>query len=245
MPLGLAYCPFAGRVTLHGPADPLLAGTMYRVMLTNTKTGARGPLINGFQTVDQWGHTAPSATTHWMQDAAGWRTWLGWHENSTGLLGWFDTAGDEHWLLELELGGPVLADTVHVQLDNTLNANGTPVDADNRADLELDVAGQCEVNVGDVTGRFIARDAHFASWDISVHGGPTGGFPGVNPPTTTPYLSATSETAPGAWQAFELDLSQLPPCGYTVRLSVADRAIVNSAWTGRSVSVERGLCLRP
>ena len=49
--------------------------------------------------------------------------------------------------------------------------------------------------------------------------------------TPLPQLPATSETTL-AGRTFEYDLSALPPCGYTVTLTVSDRAIVNSATAG-------------
>jgi hypothetical protein len=243
LPLDARGCPFAQRVTLHGPTDPALAGSTYRVLLTNVTTGVGPtPLMNGFKSVGGLGQTLPSASTFWTPGAGGWTTWLGWQQNTTGVLGWFDTTGEDRWRIDLEVLGSGIVDTKFVQLDNTLN--GASVDPNNTADLNLDVAGMCDVKAGTLTGTFVARDLHFGSWGLSVHGGPSSGFPPPPPATTTPPLAATSQT-PTAGQAFALDLSALPPCGYTVRLSVSDRAIVNSAWTGRAVSVERGLCLRP
>jgi hypothetical protein len=245
-PLGSLGRPFAGRVTLHGPTDPALVGSTYRVLLTNVTSGLGPlPLMNGFMTVGGLGQTMPSPTTEWLPAAGGWLPWRGWMENTTGVLGWFDTTGDDLWRIDLELMGSGIVDTRFVQLDNTLNGPSS-VDPDNRADLHLDVAGNCDLTAGVMTGTFVARDRHFASWGISVHGGPSGGFPTPPPATVPPVppgLPTTSQTPPGG-RAFELDLSALPPCGYTVRLSVSDLAIANSASTGRTVSVERGLCIR-
>jgi hypothetical protein len=244
LPLDSRGCPFAGRVTLHGPTDPALAGSTYRVLLTNLTTGVGPmPLMNGFKSVGGLGQTLPSPSTSWTPGANGWTTWLGWLQNTTGVLGWFDTTGDDRWRIDLEVAGSGIVDTKFVQLDNTLKGEGTPVDPNNTAGLDLNVAGQCDVKAGLVTGTFVARDRYFGSWGISVHGGPSSGFPAPPPPTTMPALPNTSQTPPGG-RAFELDLSALPPCGYTVRLAVSDRAIVNSAWTGRAVHVERGLCIR-
>lgn len=242
LPLDSRGCPFAGRVTLHGPTDPALAGSTYRVLLTNLSAGGGTvPLTNGFKTVGGLGQTLPSPAGFWTPGANGWTPWLGWQQNTTGVLGWFDTTGNDLWRIDLEVLGGGIVDTKFVQLDNTLNAQS--VDPDNTADLQLNVAGQCEVSAGVVTGTFVARDRHFGSWGISVHGGPSSGFPPPPPAVATPPLPNTSQT-PTSGRAFELDLSALPPCGYTVRLAVSDRAIVNSASTGRAVHVERGLCIR-
>ena len=165
-------------------------------------------------------------------------------ENTTGVLGWFTPSGEDRWQIDLEVQGIGIVDTKFVQLDNTLNVSGT-ADPVNAADLQLDVAGNCDVRPGVITGRFVARDRHFGSWGLSVQGGPSSGFPPPPPAVTTPLpeLPATSETTL-AGRTFEYDLSALPPCGYTVTLTVSDRAIVNSATAGRSSSVSRGLCIR-
>jgi hypothetical protein len=54
---------------------------------------------------------------------------------------------------------------------------------------------------------------------------------------------ATGQQTSVAGQAFTIDLSALQPCGYVVRLGISDRAVVNSAATGRTVFIERGICL--
>ena len=235
-------CPFAGRVTLHGPTDPALAGSTYRIHLTNLTTGATMPLVNGFKTIDGYGHTLPAGPAYWTPAADGSMNWLDWTQNTTGVLGWFDTSGNDRWKIELELVGSGIVDTKFVQLDNTLNGAGS-ADPNNAAELGLDVAGNCDVQAGVVTGTFVARDLHFGSWGLSVHGGPSSGFTLTTAAAASPPLAHDTETPLGG-RAFSWDLSELPPCGYTVRLSVSDRAVVDSAWTGRSRSVERGLCIR-
>jgi hypothetical protein len=239
LPLDARGCPFAGRVTLHGPTDPALVGTVYRILVTNvTAGGAPRPLTSPFGTVTGTGQFVTRTP-----GAGGWTPWLGFNDNTTGVLGYFNTSGDDQWRIELELQGApsVTADTEYVQLDNTLN--GASLDPDNTADLQLNVGGNCDVAAGVVTGRFVARDRYFGSWGLSVHGGPSSGFPTPPPATTVPFLPTGNQTATTG-QAFELHLNALPPCGYTVRLSVSDRAVVNSAYTGRAISVERGLCIR-
>jgi hypothetical protein len=53
--------------------------------------------------------------------------------------------------------------------------------------------------------------------------------------------TATQTTLAG--EPFTLDLSKLAACGYTVRLTITDRAVVNSAWFGHDTWIERGVCL--
>ncbi|WP_028063857.1 hypothetical protein [Solirubrobacter soli] len=234
-PLDARGCPFAGAVVLHGPTDPALKNTVYRIMVTNTPGGTPFPLTGAFPTVTGDGHFVSRTP-----GPGGWTTWLGWQDNTTGVLGSFPTSGDAVWKIELELQGGTIADTRFVQLDNTLN--GASVDPNNVADLELDTLGDCEVKPGWVTGRFRAADTHFRRWDIAVLGGP-GGVPSLPTGVADPALA--HEVATGGWHGFKVDLSALPPCGYVVQLSASDRAVVDSASTGRAVHVQRGLCLRP
>ena len=84
---------------------------------------------------------------------------------------------------------------------------------------------------GPLSGTFVARDKHFYSWSIGVAGGPGGPIP---PTPLTVGIGSGTQT-PLAGEPFTIDLSALAPCGYVVRLSVADRAVVDSAWFGRTI----------
>jgi hypothetical protein len=159
--------------------------------------------------------------------------------NTTGKLGHFTPGGDDLWEIQLEVLGLGVVDVRRVQMDNTLNASIVVGDLDNAADLNLDLMGACRIPRGPVTGTFVARDKHFYSWSISVAGGPGGPIPAT--PLTVGIGSGTQTALVG--EPFTIDLSALSPCGYVVRLGVTDRAVVSSAWFGRTVSVERGVCL--
>ena len=201
-PLDARGCPFSGLITLHGPTDPALVGSTYRVLVTNlTAGGTPTPLMSGFKTVGGLGQTLPSPTTNWLPGADGWLPWRGWMENTTGVLGWFTPSGEDRWQIDLEVQGIGIVDTKFVQLDNTLNVSGT-TDPVNAADLQLDVAGNCDVRPGVITGRFVARDRHFGSWGLSVQGGPSSGFPTPPPAVTTPLAAAAGDErdarSPGA-----------------------------------------------
>jgi hypothetical protein len=236
-PLPYPDCPFAGTVTFHGPTDPALAGRLYRIRVRNLTAG--GPvtdLTEPFNVVNWLGQ--PSWET---PGANGWTAWPSWWANALGKLGHFNPGGDDQWEIYLELAGVGIVDVRRVQADNTLNASLVAGDLDNRGDLQLSTAGACRVPPGPVTGTFVARDTHFAAWSIGVAGGPGGPIP-PTPLTLTPPLAAGQQTSV-AGQAFTIDLSALQPCGYVVRLGISDRAVVNSAWTGRTVSIERGICL--
>jgi hypothetical protein len=236
-PLPYPDCPFAGTVTFHGPLDPALAGRSYRIRVRNlTVGGTVTDLIEQFFVVDWLGNGS------WVTPgASGWTAWPSWSTNTTGKLGHFNPGGNDQWEVQLELAGVGVVDVRRVQADNTLNASLVAGDLNNRGDLQLSTAGACRVTPGPVAGTFVARDTHFAAWSIVVDGGPGGPIP-PTPLTLTPPL-ATGQQTSVAGQAFTIDLSALQPCGYVVRLGITDRAVVNSATTGRTVFIERGICL--
>lgn len=228
-------CPFAGVATLHGPLDPVLAGQLYRVRVRNLTTGgALTDLTENFYVVNWLG--VGSWTT---PGAGGWTPWPTWVGNTTGKLGHFTPGGDDLWEVQLEVFGLGVVDVRRLQMDNTLNASIVVGDADNAADLMLSTMGACRVPRGPVSGTFVARDKNFHSWSIGVSGGPGSPIP---PTPLTVGISASTQT-PLSGTPFTIDLSALEPCGYVVRLGVTDRAVVSSAYFGRTVYVDRGVCL--
>ena len=228
-------CPFAGVATLHGPLDPALAGQLYRVRVRNVTTGgAVTDLTEAFYVVNWLG--IGSWTT---PGAGGWTPWPTWVGNTTGKLGHFTPGGDDLWEVQLEVFGLGVVDVRRLQMDNTLNASIVAGDADNAADLMLSTMGACRVPRGPVSGTFVARDKNFHSWSIGVSGGPGSPIP---PTPLTVGISAGTQT-PLSGTPFTIDLSALEPCGYVVRLGVTDRAVVSSAYFGRTVYVDRGVCL--
>jgi hypothetical protein len=230
-----ADCPFAGVVTLHGPLDPALAGQLYRIRVRNvTAGGSPQDLLDPFFVVNS--SAVGSSVT---PGAGGWTPWPTWVGNTTGKLGHFTPTGNDLWEVQLEVSGLGVVDVRRAQMDNTLNAAIVAGDPDNGADLHLNTLGACRQPRGALSGRFVARDAHFWSWSISVHGGPGPSVPAT--PLTVAIGQFTQTPATG--QPFSVDLSALAPCGYVVRLGVTDRAVVDSAGFGRTVYVERGVCL--
>ena len=227
---------FGGLVSLHGPLDPALAYRQYRILARDTTVGGTfAPLAHAFYVVNEFGvgsWVTPSST--------GWTAWPRWQDNTTGMLGWFPSFGDDLWEFALELSGAGVVATKRVQLDNTLNASIVPGDTVNAADLEVNTAAQCRVPKAPLSGTFVARDKHFLSWSIFVVGGPSGGVHYV--PVTTPGLTNSQETAIGG-HPFTIDLSSLESCGYVVQLDVSDRVVQDSAYFGRTVAVYRGICI--
>lgn len=228
-------CPFAGHVTLHGPLDPALVGSSYRIRVRNITAG--GPvtdLTSAFFVVDQHG------VGSWVTPgASGWTGWPTWSSDTTGVLGMFTPGGDDLWEVQLEVGGLGVVDVRRVQMDNTLNSSIVVGDPDNAGDLHLQTMGQCRVPKAPLAGTFVARDEHFHSWSFSVLGGPTGIVPAT---PVTCAISPGTQTPVGG-QAFSIDLTDLASCGYVVRLGITDRAVVNSTGFGRTAYVDRGICI--
>ena len=232
-------CPFGGLVSWHGPLDPALAGSFYRIRVRNvTASGPTTDLGDAFHVVDQFGFGS-NVTPGGFGPGAAYTPWPQWQTNTTGMLGFFTPGGDDLWEVSLEVLGIGVVDVKRVQMDNTLNGFVTLSDLDDAADLHLDTLGACRLPRGPLHGTFVARDKHFLSWNLVVVGGPGGPMPPT--PLSVGILQSTQTSVAG--EPFTIDLSLLQPCGYVVRLEVSDRAVINSASVGRTTYVERGVCL--
>ena len=229
-------CPFAGLVTVHGPTDPALAGTSYRLLVRDVTTGGTPePVTSPFYVVDEDGFGS------WVAPGAGgWLPWPVWTTNTLGVLGYIHSTGDDLWETTLELAGTGAVDAQRFQLDNTLNA--ASLDPANSAHLAFDPDQVAATNCGKFTqgmtiqGTFDARDVWLRSWTFSLlpFGLPAGAL-------TTSVGPSTSEAPVGS--TWSLDTTGLQPCGYVLRLRVSDRAVVNSSSATRSVPVDIGFCL--
>jgi hypothetical protein len=237
-PLNPPACPFTGNITVQGPPDPALAGHRYRIRAVNVDAGGSVLLTTPFSVVG-----SSSATTIIPDPVEGWVPWPVFAVNSAGLLGVFTPGGDDRWDLQLELDTPGNVQVVsRVQLDSTIRTTIEPGDGTNAGDLQITTGGACRWSkAAPLAGTFVARDRHFSRWSISVLGGPGGPVP-PTPLTLVPALPATTETLLSG-QAFELNLSALEACGYVIRLTITDRAIVNSSYQGQSATIDRGICL--
>lgn len=230
-------CPFAGFVEVRGAPAPA-GGQVYRLMARNvTQNGSPSPLVGSFA-VDPF--LAPSVTVTPGPD--GWTPWLPWSQNTDGVLGGFAPGGDDLWEITVELQGAGQIDSHRFRADNTLMSTVDLTHPDNAGSLTVFTSGQCRWDLTQpLNGRFTARDLHFASWSISVLGGPTGNPTGWT--LSTPgNLPSTSQTVISG-QQFSLNLAALDPCGYVVRLTIADKAIVDSAAQNHATSLDRGICL--
>ncbi|WP_426595549.1 hypothetical protein ACPPVS_08170 [Cellulomonas sp. McL0617] len=230
-------CPFAGLVTVHGPTDPALAGTKYRLMVHDVTTGGTPtPVTDPFFVVSS------AAIGSWVTPGAGgWTDWPTWYANTLGTLGYMRSSGDDVWQVELELqGSGTTVDSQVFQLDNTLaTASADPA---NSAHLAVDPGQLSAQGCGKFTqgmtilGTFDAHDTWFDSWGFSLL--PTPLPVGA---LSTSLSIATSQAPVGS--TWELDTGGLTPCGYVLRLTTSDRAIINSVGTGRSLPVDIGFCI--
>ena len=224
-------CPFAGRVSVHGVGvTPGL--TLYRLLVRNVTLGtAFTPVTTKFWVTDFLGNPVPVTP-----GVDGWL--VAPMQNSTHLLGWIDTSGDDLWAVRLELSSSPVTDTRSFQLDNTLRlAEDGGADPDNTGDLHITSGGDCgKFAVGDtISGWFVARDRHFAGYSIDT-------VPYPAPAGQLTPASSTTQT-PAGGLSWSLDTTGMTPCGYVIELWVSDLAIVNSAYTGRARRVTRGFCL--
>ncbi len=234
--LDIRGCPFAGRVTVQGPLDPALAGATYRLLVRDVDAGGSAvPVMSPLYVVDGSFHGSGVTPA-----ADGWLPWPVWNTNLLGTLGFIESSGDHLWNVDLEVQGLGVVDSRRFQLDNTLNAGSA--DPANAAHLAIDPNQLSLQGCGKFTqgmtihGTFDARDTWFGSWGFSLL--PTG-LPST---ALTTSVSSTVLEAP-VGSTWSLSTAGLTPCGYVLRLRSADRAIVNSAWTGRSVTVDVGFCI--
>jgi hypothetical protein len=104
--------PFAGQVSVHG--EGITAGmTLYRLVVRNvTKGTGYAPVTTKFWVTDLLGNPVPvtPGPDGWLVAPA---------QNSTHLLGWIDTTGDDLWAVQLEVPSSLFADVKSFQLNNT------------------------------------------------------------------------------------------------------------------------------
>ena len=100
--------------------------------------------------------------------------------------------------------------------------------------------GPCaDFKVGDsISGNFDATDTHFGSASLGVL--PTPGT--FTAPVPMPVYPAHPAGVVG--EAWTLDTTGMPPCGYVVVLNVWDRTIVNSGFIGFHNDDFKGFCLK-
>lgn len=116
------------------------------------------------------------------------------------------------------------------------------------ANIEID-AGNCKTFTQGtlMTGTFSMTDAHALSLSLSL--APADEIGGEWPKITSPIVGGSSMSygvsLPGGGTSgtWELDTSDMNPCGYVIRIDVYDRTIINSSYIGHHDADDEGFCL--
>lgn len=222
-------CPFGGRLTATGSS----LGLDYRVLVRELGSVAYTPLVKSIYVTDLGGTT----TLYAPFTADGWFHALPWTQNTLGILGYFDSSGDDQYEVVLEVAGLGNTDSQIVQLDNTW------------PDVSVTITqpgGDCGIfdpNV-QLQGKAFATDAFMDSWGVDIDGGPSG----FGPEGTTTASSTTQNTPlGGATWDYDGSLANggagLQQCGYIVNVWARDRAIVGNYNGGHYSSDDVGFCI--
>ncbi len=226
-------CPFAGRVTAQGAP---LAGHSYKVEVTpvdagGNPVGAPAPVVTNLVL------TRADGTTHvHSADPVTHRfTYLHFTQNVNSVLAQWDSFGDEKWQVKLstyDAGGNLVGTDTHlIQLDNTWPTVAMNI---------LTGTGNCgKFNEGTLLeGKFVARDANLRSYSLAVE-------PAINtaPIGVVVPASGLVNTAVAPGDDWDLDTKDMKPCGYIIRVTAVDLAIVNSQSLGHHASASAGFCL--
>jgi hypothetical protein len=221
-------CPFGGRVTVQGAP---LAGESYKVEVIPSGGGAPTAVVTDLDVTDLNG----ILSVHRADPATGRFAYLPFTSNINGVLAQWDTTGDLVWTVRLSTfdgGGNLVGTDTHViQLDNT----------GPKASVEITSGtGNCGRSPAGtpISGNFVALDTYFGSYSLYVE-------PAVNPAGVGVPVpgSGTSPTAPAPGDTWNLDTKGMKPCGYVIRIDVADRAILDSQRVGHPNSGSAGFCL--
>jgi len=224
-------CPFGGLVTLHAPPN---VGFKYCVEVRQAgAVGTETKVTNKIWVVDQYGH----GSYHYADPVTGCFDYLPVTENVLNKLAEWYTSGDDLWEIRLRLynGAGVWQDDTpwyRIRLDNT-----SP-----KAEITID-GGACDKYAPGavITGKFVARDLHFGHFKLDTL--PASMSP-PSPTTGTPPVSSGESQTALAGNAWKLDTSGMPPCGYVVRVQVWDRTIRHSALGHHNYNVDdKGFCL--
>jgi hypothetical protein len=221
-------CPFAGRVTVQG--SPLL-GHSYKVEVIPSDGGAPTGVVTDLELT----RSDKTTFTHTANVITGRFNYLPFTENVTSVLAQWDSTGDAKWQVKLSTfdgGGNMVGEDIHlIQLDNTGPKVSITITSG---------TGDCgKFQIGAIlTGTFVARDTYLGSYSLGVE--PAVNDPGEGVPSPS---SGLVETSPAPGDAWSLDTTGMISCGYVIRVSAVDRAIIDSQGVGHSASDSSGFCL--
>ena len=175
-------------------------------------------------------------SVHTADPVTGRFTYLPFTSNVNSVLAQWDTTGDLLWTVLLSTfdggGNPVGTDSHVVQLDKTAPEASVKITSG---------TGNCGRSpVGTpISGTFVARDKYFGHYAMYIEPAVNPGGVGVPSPNGGTEPTGTT-LGDDNWS---LDTNQMKPCGYVIRIDVADRAIVDSQWVGHPNSDSAGFCL--
>jgi hypothetical protein len=260
--------PFGGWITITGrigdPPDTFGGGATalkYKVYVRRAGVGDPWqPLTNPFTVkVTEWVGGIPSGPTDVAQsaDVDGWYTYLEDYKGNeqrflvVDVLARWPAGGLANGLYEIRMDAKDPAtntvypgtQVIRVLLDNEAPKAELTVTGFSRGGGPIQPAAECgKFQVGDIIyGKYTATDEHFNFFTLTVQPAAHAGGATPNPlgPTSYPVVP-TWGVANHNWS---LDTTGMDPCGYTVRLGVRDRTIVNSGFIGRYNEDFIGFCL--
>ena len=226
-------CPFGGRIDMKiWEIGSDYVGQWYKITLNNIDDSTIVTLNNDISVQDANGfwHNVPRIGNYYQLES--------FENNPLRIIQRWHSSGNNRWTIHIEfktlpsdLAMPTHSIVKLIQLDNTAPiAPGVPgwELLRDRIDIHIDSGGDCKkFSAGDkIVGNFVARDKFFGSFSFGVlpsHMAVNQAHPVPNIPGTTEYLETS--TLGNQW---ELDTTGMEPCGYVVRLTVSDRAIINS-----------------
>lgn len=217
-------CPFGGIVTVQGV--PLLGHT-YKIEVTPDGGVAPTAVVTELVLTRSDGTTF----TH-NADSSGRFTYRDFTENVNSLLARWQSSGDEKWQVKLSTfdgDNLVGTDTRLIQLDNT------PPEASIMITTGIGDCGKFPIDTR-LEGNFVARDAYFGSYGLSVEPTPSDG-------RTPDPASGFVETSPAPGNDWTFETMGMAACGYVVRVGATDRAIIDSQGVGHHAGDSVGFCL--
>ena len=221
--------PFAGRVTAQGAP---VVGYTY-VVEVSPDQAVWTPALADLWVTDQFGNVSKRSADPVTKRF----TYLPFTQNINSLLAHWDSAGSDLWWVRISVfdgGGTSQGTDTHlIKLDNIA------------PDAAIEItsgAGNCgKFQPGDViSGTFVARDDYLSGYSLYVE-------PAINvAPVGVPAPSGgTINTLVAPGDTWTLDTTGMTPCGYIIKISVSDRAIVNSQGIGHHSGDSAGFCLDP